>query len=98
MTHEQSLAFVDALVGSPKAKSHLGAVLGHGKIPKADDFNSADADTRDNCEEFISFLHEVVGVLEVIQKNRPRQKRIPLEEDPDDGADVATARRVRRKA
>ena len=76
-TFDQSLAFLNALVTSPKVKAHLEGAIGFGKLPKPEDFDkSTDATIRANCDELVCYLDEILGVLKEVSDCRPRQGEI----------------------
>jgi hypothetical protein len=80
-TYEQSLAFIDACLSSPKVKSHLGAVLGHKGVPVMKDFEGHDPDAVERCVELVIYLTDVGQIVERVQRVRPRQGTLPLEDE-----------------
>ena len=83
-TREQVLAFVEVLLGSPKACVHLGAVLGQGKVPGLEDWTSMDPDAIDRCDDLLDYLTEATGILRECQITRGRQKTIDFQAEAID--------------
>lgn len=77
MTREQALAFVEACIGSPKVKAHLGAALGYGGIPTMDDWGYSNPEAVENCEDLTAYFGEVYATLRAIQDNREKQSEVP---------------------
>ncbi len=46
------------------------------RVPGPTDFEMTNDDDVEKCEEFIAYLEEAIGVLKVIHRSRPKQKRI----------------------
>lgn len=84
MSREQAMAFLEALMGSPKTKVHLEAILGWQKSPAMEDFLSREEGAIDRCEDLISYLEETTGILRVLHDTRARQAEIGF----DDKANV----------
>jgi hypothetical protein len=78
-TFDQALAFLHAMTTSPKMKAHLEGAIGYGKLPSPEEFDkSTDAQIRDNAEELLSYLDEIIGVLKDVSGKRPRQGTIGM--------------------
>lgn len=81
MSREQAMAFLEALVGSPKTKVHLEAILGWQKSPAMEDFLSREEGAIDRCEDLIAYLEETTGILRVLHDTRARQAEIGFDGD-----------------
>lgn len=98
LTIQCAEAFFEAVLGSPKCKAHLGAILGRGHVPDINDFALADGDALSDAEELITYVQECCDALKADVDRRLEEERRRLKQAEIPGVEADKPRRRGRKA